>query len=77
MKSRRAITLSVVAVILCAVVGVVGAVRRAAPTSPADDVPTVRVKRGDLNMKVLLTGELRASHSEMMIAPPKIGRAHV
>jgi HlyD family secretion protein len=75
MKSRRAITLSVVAVILCAVVGVVGAVRRAAPTSPADDVPTVRVKRGDLNMKVLLTGELRTSHSEMMIAPPIGGGA--
>jgi HlyD family secretion protein len=75
MKSRRALTWSVVAVVLCAVVGVVAAVRRASPTSAGDDVPTVRVKRGDLDMKVLLTGELRASHSEMMIAPPIGGGA--
>ena len=34
------------------------------------DVPTARVKRGDLDMKVYETGELRASHSEMLIAPP-------
>jgi multidrug resistance efflux pump len=60
---------------MCAVVGVVAAVRRASPTSAADDIPTVRVKRGDLDMKVLLTGELRASHSEMMIAPPIGGGA--
>ena len=75
MKSRGAITWSIVAVILCALVGVVAAVRRASPATAADDVPTVRVKRGDLDMKVLLTGELRASHSEMMIAPPIGGGA--
>jgi HlyD family secretion protein len=75
MKSRRAIAWSVVAVILCAVAGVVAAVRQASPASAADDVPTVRVKRGDLDIKVLLTGELRASHSEMMIAPPIGGGA--
>ena len=66
---------SVVAIVLCAVVGVVAAVRRSSPTSAGDEVPTVRVKRGDLDMKVLLTGELRASHSEMMIAPPIGGGA--
>jgi multidrug efflux pump subunit AcrA (membrane-fusion protein) len=70
MKSRRAITWSVVAVVLCAVVGVVAAVRRASPTTTADDVPTAHVKRGDLDMKVYLTGELRASRSEMLLAPP-------
>ena len=75
MKSRRAITWAVVAVVLCAVAGVVAAVRRAAPAAVADDVPTGRVKRGDLEMKVYLTGELRASHSEMLIAPPIGGGA--
>jgi multidrug efflux pump subunit AcrA (membrane-fusion protein) len=70
MKTRRAIPWAVAAVVLCAVVGVVAAVRRASPTATADDVPTGRVKRGDLEMKVHVIGELRASHSEMLTAPP-------
>lgn len=76
MKTRRAITWAVIAVVLCAVVGVVAAVRRAAPaTTAADEVPTARAKRGDLEMKVYVTGELRATHSEMLIAPPIGGGA--
>ena len=63
------------AVVLCAVVGVVAAVRRASPAAGAEDVPTGRVKRGDLDMKVFVTGELRASHSEMLTAPPIGGGA--
>lgn len=75
MKSRRAITWAVAGVVLCAVVGVVAAVRRASPTTGADDVPTARVKRGALEMKVYVIGELRASHSEMLTAPPIGGGA--
>jgi len=70
MKSRRAISWAVAAVVLCAVVGVVAAVRRTSPVATAEDVPTGHVKRGDLDMKVYVTGELRASHSEMLLAPP-------
>ena len=61
---------AVVAVVLCAVAGVVAAVRKAAPAATASDVPTGFVKRGDLDMKVFLTGEVKASHSEMLTAPP-------
>ena len=75
MRSRRAITWAVVAVVLCAVGGVVAAVRRTAPATTSTDVPTGLVKRGDLDMKVFVTGELRASHSEMMTAPPIGGGA--
>lgn len=75
MRSRRAITWAVVAVVLLAVGGVVAAVRRAAPAATSTDVPTGRVKRGDLDMKVFVTGELRASHSEMLTAPPIGGGA--
>ena len=75
MKNRRAIAWSVVTVVLCAVVGVVAAVRRAAPATTGTDVPTGLVKRGDLDMKVFVTGELKASHSEMLIAPPIGGGA--
>jgi len=75
MRSRRVITWAVAAVVLCAVVGGVAAVRRATPTTTGDDIPTGRVKRGDLDMKVYETGELRASHSEMLTAPPIGGGA--
>jgi HlyD family secretion protein len=50
-------------------------VRRASPSATKDDVPSVYVKRGDLEMKVFVTGELRASHSEMLTAPPIGGGA--
>jgi len=75
MKGHRAITWAVVAVVLCAVLGVVAAARRVGPSTSASDVPTGRVKRGDLDMKVLVTGELKASHSEMLTAPPIGGGA--
>jgi len=69
MRSRHAIAWAVVAVILCAVVGGVAAVRHANPAATAEEIPTRFVKRGDLDMKVYVTGELRASHSEMLTAP--------
>jgi biotin carboxyl carrier protein len=75
MKSRKAITWAVVAVVLCGVAGVVAAARRVGPSTSATDVPTGRVKRGDLDMKVFVTGELKASHSEMLTAPPIGGGA--
>jgi len=75
MRGRRAITWAVIAVVLCAAVGVLAAVRRTASTTTATDVPTVQVKRGDLDMKMYETGELRASHSEMLTAPPIGGGA--
>ena len=75
MKSRKAIVWAVVAVVLCAVVGVVAAVRGAGSSASATDVPTGRVKRGDLDMKVFVTGDLKASHSEMLTAPPIGGGA--
>ncbi len=70
MRGRTAITWAVVAVVLCAVVGVVAAVRRATPAATGDEIPTGMVKRGDLEMQVYTTGELRASHSEILTAPP-------
>lgn len=75
MRSPRAITWAVVAVVLCAVVGVVAAVRRGSPAATGDDIPTGLAKRGDLDMKIYVNGELRASHSEMLTAPPIGGGA--
>lgn len=75
MRSRRSVMWAVVAVVLCAVIGVVAAVRKTAPATSGSDVPTGVVKRGDLDMKVFVTGELKASHSEMLTAPPIGGGA--
>jgi HlyD family secretion protein len=69
MRSRRAITWAVVAVVLCAAVGVVAAVRKASPVAAGDDIPTIHVQRGDFDMKIYTTGDLRASHTEMLSAP--------
>lgn len=73
MRSRKSIAWSVVPVVLCAVIGVVAA--RVGPSTAGSDVPTVHVKRGDLAMQVFITGELKASHSEMLAAPPIGGGA--
>jgi HlyD family secretion protein len=75
MRSRRALTWAVVAVVLCAVAGVVAAVRRTTAPTVSSNVPTAIVKRGDLDMKVFVAGELKASHSEMLTAPPIGGGA--
>lgn len=75
MRTRKTITWAIIGVVLCAVAGVVAAVRRAGPTATVNDVPMGRVKRGDLDMKVFVTGELKASHSEMLTAPPIGGGA--
>ena len=69
MRKWRTITWVAVLVVLCTVVGVVAAARRNVPKAANTGVPTVIVKRGDLDMKVYVTGELRASHSEMLAAP--------
>jgi len=70
MRSRRAIMWAVVAVVLCAVAAVVASVREASPAAGGEAIPTVRVKRGNLDLNVLVTGELSASHIENLLAPP-------
>ena len=70
MRRRGTILWTVAVVILLAVAGVVAAVRRTAPSTVSNEIPTATVKRGDLQMDVFATGEIRASHMETMTAPP-------
>lgn len=70
MRKRQTILWAVIVVVLCVVVATVAAVRRTAPTTGSIEIPTTIVKRGDLAMDVNAEGELRASHFEMMTAPP-------
>jgi multidrug efflux pump subunit AcrA (membrane-fusion protein) len=73
MKVRKITTWAILAITLAAVL--LAAVRRVGPANNSTDVPTGRVKRGDVAMKVFVTGELKASHSEMLTAPPVGGGA--
>jgi HlyD family secretion protein len=75
MKTRRTIRWAVAAVVLLAVAGMVAAVERGKPATIGDDIPTARVKRGDLDLKVFATGELRATHIQALTAPPIGGGA--
>ncbi len=70
MRRRRTIIWAVAVVVLCAVVGTVAAVRRSTPSTASDEIPTTRVQRGNLEMNIHAEGELRASHTETMSAPP-------
>jgi multidrug efflux pump subunit AcrA (membrane-fusion protein) len=70
MKRRRTIVWTIGAVTLCLLVGALAAALRKSPTASAGDIPTTIVKRGDLEINVFTTGELRARHSEIMTAPP-------
>src|SRR2546422_10360399 len=39
----------------------------------AEAIPTARVKRGQLDLKVYTTGEMRATRAVMLVAPPAGG----
>jgi HlyD family secretion protein len=75
MKARRTITWAIAAVVLLVGAGVVAAVRRAKPATTDDDIPTARVTRGNFDLKVFATGELRATHIQALTAPPIGGGA--
>lgn len=65
-KGTRTIAATVIVLLLLAV-GVRAAMRQFKPAEK--QVPTARVKRGDLEIRVFATGELRATKSISMMAP--------
>jgi HlyD family secretion protein len=75
MKHRRAITWAIVAIILITAIGMVAAARRGSITSTHNEIPVGKVKRGDLNLEIDATGELRANHNITLTAPPVGGGA--
>lgn len=62
------------AIVLAAAVGVMATGNHASP-STGTDVPVSEVRRGDLDLKVYTTGELRANNSMALTAPPVAGGA--
>jgi HlyD family secretion protein len=75
MKSRRVIAWGIFAVILAVGIGMVAAARRARIPAPDGEIPVGLVKRGNLDLKIVTTGELRATHTVTLTAPPVGGGA--
>ncbi len=68
------------AIVLTALIAVAAAAwlgRRVLQTTAAAAIPTARVQRGPVQVKVFTTGELRAAQSAQMIAPPIGGNLQV
>lgn len=75
MNRRRSITWGALALIVSAVIAVLAFARRTSLTAADGKIPVAQVQRGDLDLKVYATGELRASHSMALTAPPIGGGA--
>jgi HlyD family secretion protein len=74
---RRTRALAYVAAVIAAVALAAWFGRRALTASAAAAIPTTRVQRGPVQVKVFTTGELRAARSAQMIAPPIGGNLQV
>jgi len=75
MSSRQKIPL-IIGLVLLAVGGGVAAMLQHMKV-PERDIPTARVKRGNVELKVYTTGELRAARSATLVAPPVGGTLQI
>jgi HlyD family secretion protein len=73
-KRLRILIWTAIGILLAAVIGV-AASSRVNLKPKTDDIPLAIVKRGDIDLKVHATGELRASHSITLTAPAVGGAA--
>jgi HlyD family secretion protein len=75
MSHRRSITWGAIALIVFAVIAMLAFARRTSLTATDGKIPVAQVQRGDVDLKVYATGELRASHAMALTAPPVGGGA--
>lgn len=75
MRKKRVLTVVIGGSLLCVAIAGFAMAHWAAPKAQATGIPVGSVKRGDLAMRVYVTGELRASQSQMLTAPPIGGGA--
>ena len=75
MKQRRALVWGIAVIILGGGIAGLTTSRHSSPAPGAAEIPLGEVKRGDLDLKVVTTGELRASHTLVLTAPPVGGGA--
>jgi multidrug resistance efflux pump len=75
MKRRRVIICAVLLLVLLAGLAVVLSRHRTERSAADNEIPVGRVKRGDLDLKVVATGELRATRTITLTAPAVAGGA--
>lgn len=75
LKRHRILMWAGLGVVLAAGIGVVVASNRVPLATKSDEIPVGQVKRGDIDLQVQATGELRASRSVMLTAPAVGGDA--
>ncbi|MDR3771957.1 MAG: HlyD family efflux transporter periplasmic adaptor subunit [Terracidiphilus sp.] len=69
MRRQRTLAWTIAGVVLIAGIGAVVAASRVKLPAKGDEIPLAEVKRGEIDLEVHATGELRASHSVMLAAP--------
>lgn len=74
-KRHRIFIWAVGGVVLVAGIGVLVASSRVPLNTKTDEIPLTQAKRGEIDLRVHATGELRASHSIMLAAPAVGGDA--
>jgi multidrug efflux pump subunit AcrA (membrane-fusion protein) len=74
MKRQRMIAWGALVIVFAAVAAVLATTSRTAKVGD-NDVPLALVQLGDLDLKVITTGELRASHAVALATPPVAGGA--
>src|SRR5262245_55836733 len=74
MSRRRSMAAAVSAIVLVAIAALVWT--RVAPAA-APGIPTGRVQKGQVQLKVYATGELRAARSTQVVAPPAGGQMQI
>lgn len=70
---RRLIISGLGVVVLVIGIGITRAAKRTQTSSTGDDTPVALVKRGEMDLKVYTTGELKAEDSVTLNAPPVAG----
>ena len=73
--ARKNIPIGTLVVFVLATVSLASCAARGATQTPAQEIPVAAVKQGDLQPKVYATGELRATETATLIAPPIAGGA--
>jgi len=76
MKKRRLIV-SLLGLLIAVLIGKGVLVAARSFSTPEKPIPTVRVERGDVEIDVFTSGELRAPHSISLMAPPVNGTLQI
>ena len=77
MSTKKKIRIAVSLVVMLAAGAGIAAAWQSVMTTQKKELPTIRVKRGNIERKVYTTGELRSARSAMLVAPPVSGTLQI